>query len=86
MAAVEPPPALEALLRKLAGHACELTCPTLPQPTASLALQLRHAPAFLWDTEVGGKAFDYTIAALRRRHLSRKSLHFGPPEDGTHQA
>jgi len=51
-----------------------------------LALQLRHAPAFLWDTEVGGKAFDYTIAALRRRHLSRKSLHFGPPEDGTHQA
>ena len=36
---------------------------------------LRYRHAFLWDTSVGGRAFDYTIAALRRRWLNLQALY-----------
>jgi len=39
-------------------------------------MQLHYAPAFVWDTTIGGRAFEYTILALRRRHLAFKSMHF----------
>ncbi|KAL4854627.1 glycosyltransferase like protein [Chlorella vulgaris] len=37
---------------------------------------LRYRDAFLWDVSGGGKAFEYTIASLRRRHLNFKSLYY----------
>jgi hypothetical protein len=37
---------------------------------------LRYRHAFLWQTEFGGRAFDYTIATLRRRFLNLKSLYY----------
>lgn len=37
---------------------------------------LRYNRAFAWDPEVGGQAFDYTIASLRRRWLNFKSLYY----------
>ncbi|PSC75115.1 exostosin-like glycosyltransferase [Micractinium conductrix] len=36
---------------------------------------LQYLPAFHWHTPAGGKAFDYTIAALRRRSMHLKALH-----------
>ena len=32
--------------------------------------------AFEWELGVGGRAFDYTIASLRRRHMNLKSLYY----------
>ena len=37
---------------------------------------LRYRDAFMWDRSLGGRAFDYTIAALRRRHLALKARYF----------
>lgn len=36
----------------------------------------RHYKAFSWYPGMGGRAFEYTIASLRRRHLNLKSLYF----------
>ena len=35
-----------------------------------------HRGAFFWQPDMGGKAFDYTIASLRRRYLNLKAEHF----------
>ena len=37
---------------------------------------LQYRSALSWETHLGGKAFDYTIATLRRRHMNLKSLYF----------
>lgn len=37
---------------------------------------LRYYHAFSWETQHGGRAFDYTIATLRRRHMNLKALYF----------
>lgn len=36
----------------------------------------RYMPAFSWDDAAGGRAFDFTIASLRRRHLNFKALYY----------
>ena len=36
---------------------------------------MRHRHAFVWDPAVGGRAFDYTVAALRRRWLSLQAMY-----------
>lgn len=35
---------------------------------------LQYAAAFTW--EPGGAAFDYTVRALRRKHMNMKALYF----------
>ncbi|PSC75138.1 exostosin-like glycosyltransferase [Micractinium conductrix] len=44
---------------------------------------LQYAYAFSWNPEISGKAFDYTIASLRRRHLNFKAMYYPAvwPED-----
>lgn len=37
-------------------------------------------PAFVWPQHEGGKAFEYGMVALRRRHLNYKSLYYGRHE------
>lgn len=37
---------------------------------------VRYRDAFHWEPAAGGKAFEYTIASLRRRHLNFKSLYY----------
>jgi hypothetical protein len=37
---------------------------------------VRYRDALHWDVMAGGRAFDYTIAALRRRFLNFKSLYY----------
>jgi hypothetical protein len=37
---------------------------------------IRYRDAFVWDLPVGGKAFDYAIATLRRRYMNLKSLYY----------
>ena len=37
---------------------------------------LQYRSALSWETHLGGKAFDYTIATLRRLHMNLKSLYF----------
>ena len=36
---------------------------------------VRYRTAFLWD-RTGGRAFEYTVAALRRRYLNLKAKYF----------
>ncbi len=59
--------------------------PQLPQLLRSVTQEeyrrllegvLRYRDAFVWDRDLGGRAFDYTIATLRRRYLNLKSLYF----------
>jgi len=40
-----------------------------------------YYPAFSWNAEVGGRAFDYTIASLRRKYMNLK---VGPGLQGRH--
>lgn len=42
-----------------------------------MAALLQHYHAFNWEVHLGGRAFDYTIAALRRRHHNLKALFYG---------
>lgn len=35
---------------------------------------IKFRPAFNWFPESGGRAFDFTIASLRRRHQNMKAL------------
>lgn len=60
--------------------------PNLPQilrsvtPEQHAALQHgleKYWPAFVWDRDHGGKAFDYTALSLRRRYLNMKSKYYG---------
>lgn len=60
--------------------------PSLPQILRSVSQETleslqkgvsKYWPAFVWSSEQGGKAFDYTILSLRRRHLNLKSKYFG---------
>lgn len=37
---------------------------------------LKVAAAFSWDAERGGRAFDFTIASLRRKHMNLKALFY----------
>lgn len=37
---------------------------------------LRYNSAFAWDPEVGGQAFQYTVASLRRRWLNLKAMYY----------
>ena len=37
---------------------------------------LRYQDAFMWDPAWGGRAFDYTIATLRRRYMALKAVFF----------
>ena len=37
---------------------------------------VRHRDAFLWHPEFKGRAFDYTIAVLRRRYMALKAKYF----------
>lgn len=34
-------------------------------------------PAFVWEPEVGGRAFDYAVLALRRRYMRFKAMYYG---------
>ena len=36
----------------------------------------RYKASMLWDANAGGKAFDYTIATLRRRYMNMKALFY----------
>ncbi|KAL4421569.1 hypothetical protein ABPG75_010860 [Micractinium tetrahymenae] len=36
----------------------------------------QYMPAFAWDPSAGGRAFDYTIASLRRRYLNYKASYY----------
>ncbi|KAL4427672.1 hypothetical protein ABPG75_001761 [Micractinium tetrahymenae] len=38
---------------------------------------LRHQTAFCWNREKGCRAFDYTIASLRRKHMNHKAMYYG---------
>jgi len=35
---------------------------------------VKYKNAFSWRADVGGRAFDYTIASLRRKHMNLKAL------------
>ena len=37
---------------------------------------LRYYRAFSWEVELGGQAFEYTIASLRRRYMHFKSKYY----------
>ena len=37
---------------------------------------LQYRAALSWETHLGGRAFDYTIATLRRRYMNLKSVYF----------
>lgn len=72
----------------LSAPACRLSNDDLPQLRETLRgvsdEQYRsllegvrqYMPAFAWDSSVGGRAFDYTIASLRRRHMNLKALYY----------
>jgi hypothetical protein len=36
---------------------------------------VRYRHAFAWQVELGGRAFDYTIAALRRRYMNINAMY-----------
>lgn len=42
-----------------------------------MAALLQHYQAFNWEAHLGGRAFDYTVATLRRRYLNLKALFYG---------
>ena len=42
-----------------------------------LAGVLEHRLAFSWNAAKGGRAFEYTLLSLRRKHLNLKSLYVG---------
>ncbi|KAL4519102.1 hypothetical protein Ndes2526A_g00206 [Nannochloris sp. 'desiccata'] len=49
-----------------------------PQQLAALQAGVaKYWPALIWEAEFGGKAFDYAILALRRRHIHLKSKYYG---------
>ena len=37
---------------------------------------LKYQAAFEWDRWAGGRAFDFTIASLRRRHLNLQAVFY----------
>lgn len=37
---------------------------------------LRYFKAFSWAADQGGRAFDYTIASLRRKHMNMKAMYY----------
>ncbi|PSC67271.1 exostosin-like glycosyltransferase [Micractinium conductrix] len=37
---------------------------------------VQFAPAFTWEPSVGGRAFNYTIASLRRKYLNFKAEYY----------
>ena len=49
-----------------------------PQQLAALQAGVaKYWPAFIWHSEYGGKAFEYAMLALRRRHVNLKSKYYG---------
>lgn len=50
--------------------------PLVPQYRRMMQALLAVRPAFSWVPWQGGRAFDYTIAALRRRYLHLKAAYF----------
>jgi hypothetical protein len=40
-----------------------------------LAGLVRYRHAFTWEVQLGGRAFDYTIATLRRRYMNLKAMY-----------
>lgn len=37
---------------------------------------LRYFKAFSWAVGQGGRAFDFTIASLRRKHMNMKAMYY----------
>lgn len=58
-------------LRSQGGGSLVLHATALPRPArrAMLESMLRYYRLFSWEAEHGGRAFDATIASLRRRAL-----------------
>lgn len=73
-----------------APHRRPLCSTPTPHPTSHrryrglLAALLRHRPAMYWQREEGGRAFEYTLLALRRRRMALKALH-APERDADYE-
>ncbi len=49
-----------------------------PQQLAALQAGVeKYWPAFIYESDVGGKAFEYALLSLRRRHMHLKSKYYG---------
>ena len=49
-----------------------------PEQLAALQRGVKkYWPAFIWETEHGGRAFEYSMLSLRRRYMHLKSKYYG---------
>jgi len=49
---------------------------TQEQYRAMLAALVQYRNAYHWHPQAGGRAFDYTIASLRRRRMRLKAMYY----------